>query len=63
MELHELHVGERHARAMRDGEAVAGRHDRIRRVPIDLAAAAGRQHRRVGDTSSSAAVNQRKATT
>ena len=49
MELHELHVGERDAGAMRDREAVARRDDRIRRVAIDLAAAARREHGRVGD--------------
>ena len=49
MKLHELHVGERDAGAMRDREAVAGRDDGIRRVAIDLAAAAGREHGRVGD--------------
>ena len=49
MELHELHVRERHAGAMGDREAVARRDDRIRRVTIDLAAAARGQHRRVGD--------------
>ena len=49
MELHELHVGERDAGAMRDRVAVARRDHRIRRVPIDLAAAARREHRRVGD--------------
>ena len=49
MELHELHVGQRHAGAMRDREAVAGGDDGIRRVAIDLAAAAGREHGRVGD--------------
>ena len=49
MKLHELHVGERHAGAVRDRVAVARRHDGICRVPINLAAAARRQHRRVGD--------------
>ena len=49
MELHELHVGERHAGAMRDRVAVAGGDDRIRRVAIDLAAPAGGEHGRVGD--------------
>ena len=44
MELHELHVGERHARAMRDGVAVSGRDDGIRGVAIHLPASAGREH-------------------
>src|SRR6202521_6015485 len=49
MELHELHVGERGARAMRDCVAVTGSNLRIRRVPVDLPASSGRQHGRVGD--------------
>ncbi len=49
MELHELHVRELHAGAVRDREAVAGRDDGVRRVAIDLTAAAGREHGGVGD--------------
>ena len=49
MELHELHVGERHAGAMRDGVAVARGDHRVRRVAIHLAAAAGGEHGGVGD--------------
>ena len=49
MKLHELHVGELGARAVRDRVAIAGRHLRIRGVPIDLAASSGREHRRIRD--------------
>jgi hypothetical protein len=36
MKLHELHVGERGARAVRHGHPVSGRDVRIRRVQVDL---------------------------
>ena len=49
MELHELHVGERHAGAVRDGVAVARGDHRVGRVAEDLAAATRREHGRVGD--------------
>ena len=49
MELHEFHVRQPGSRPMRDREAVARRHLRIRRVAIELAAATRRQHRRVSD--------------
>jgi tetratricopeptide (TPR) repeat protein len=47
MELHELHVGETRAGAVRDREAVAGGDLRVGRVAVDLPAAARREHRRV----------------
>ena len=49
MKLHELHVGERHAGSMRDRIAVARRHHRVRRVPINLPASTRGQHRRVSE--------------
>ena len=49
MELHELHVRQLGAGPVCDREAIAGRDLRIRRVAIDLATAARREHGRVCD--------------
>src|SRR5262245_20861013 len=49
MELHELHVGELRACAMRNRETVTRRDDRIRRVTIDLTASARCKHGGVSD--------------
>jgi hypothetical protein len=49
MKLHELHVGELHAGAVGNGVAVTSRDNRIRRVSVNLAAAARREHGGVGD--------------
>src|SRR5438128_669002 len=49
MELHELHVSEPYAGAMRNCIAVACGNLRICRVSINLTAATGRKYRRVGD--------------
>src|SRR5687768_17419834 len=43
MELDELHVGQLRAGTVRDREAIACGDDGVRRVAVDLAAAAGRQ--------------------
>src|SRR5687768_7853440 len=43
MELDELHIGYRRARPACHGDAVARCYRRIRRVPVDLTAAAGRE--------------------
>ena len=45
VELHELHVGDRGARPVRHGHAVARRDVRIARVEVDLAGAARGEHR------------------
>ena len=60
MKLHELHVGERDAGALRDRVAVTGRDDGICRVPIHLTASAGREHRGVGDDLGGAAGDARR---
>jgi hypothetical protein len=49
MKLYEFHVGETNTRAMGDGVSVAGRNLGIGRVPVHLAASAGRENSRVGD--------------
>ena len=48
VELHELEVGDRRAGTPGRGDAVAGRDVGIRRVPVELPAAAGREHDGVG---------------
>ncbi len=48
MELDELHVHQRDARAVRDGHAVAGRGITVRRLGVDAAEAAGGKDRRLG---------------
>src|SRR4051812_29558578 len=59
MELHELHVRELDAGAVRDREAVTSGDDRVRGVAIHLPAAAGRKHRSVGDDVDGAARDAR----
>src|SRR4051812_45304760 len=49
MKLNELHIGEPRARAMSNCETIASGDDRIRRVAVHLTAAAGGEHRDVGD--------------
>src|SRR5262245_25224344 len=49
MELHELHVRELRACAMRNRETIARGDNRIRRVAIDLTASASREHGRIGN--------------
>jgi hypothetical protein len=52
MKLDELHVRDRHARAVGHGHAVAGGDVGVRGVEIDLAAAAGgQQHMRAATVS------------
>src|SRR4030095_8371841 len=49
VELHELHVGELHPRAASDSVDGACRDNWVRRVSVDLAAAAGGEHGGVGN--------------
>ena len=49
MELDELHVRKSGTSAMGDRKAITGRDLRVCRVAINLPAAPGRQHRRIGD--------------
>jgi hypothetical protein len=41
MKLHEFHVGERHARAVRNRESIASRDDWIRGIAIHLPTTSG----------------------
>jgi hypothetical protein len=49
MKLHELHVSEPRAGAVRNRVTVAGRYLRVRGIAIHLAAATGREHGCIGD--------------
>ena len=48
MKLDELEIGDPRAGVIRERDAVAGGHRRIRRLAEDLSGAAGREQRRVG---------------
>src|SRR5690348_8712732 len=49
MELHELHVGEPYAGAVRDGKAITGGDHGVRGVTEELSASAGGEHGRIGN--------------